>query len=628
MLHAPPVTLDIEDDLEDNEEPFSEQRLGIRLHDDLDEALAQPPPEKTGLELVDDLGEPGDLPPAEAPEMELHDDLHESVGHLPSTVKTHSIHEDLDDPVICPTTDQAINGRKLVDDLGEPAAICQAAHWEEMRFPGQLRDDLDDAQDTKNGSSPVGAGSNPGHLYDDLDELVVDELISEVSDLMLHGRSSSCKRWEQDRGQFSNLEAASANSAANRSSYTPGNPPLQAKTITFMAPTNQERKNTQHTCGNGPKLRLPEVQDKATQQKVDQTSALELLNSTSSGTTPTEAARDGIFRRKGSKRRHHVGVQMLREGPQETQGEDFTQISGTDSQKSRYSGTLQTMLGSNGARKPSCAVPAAGRIPALSMLPQSDETELQTMESCPRSARTSPERRSRQTYSAPVISHNDRVCHVQSRSCGFKRYLESKHSYAPASEPISKPPPSFLLRNNESPPSQPQSPLLVPSFSPPGSPSSPSSQSEDIMPSSPSPSLSRTPSQHEGPPRPTDGTRASQHEETSSLTIPVTLPARVAPLPLSCAIGSAPKPASTTTGTSPASASVTSSSSKLGTLNSAVRRPSVGSRGSQHPVQTETVLARIDAVLAAVTTYRQRGQTPELVLPARTRWQDLQLCSA
>ena len=561
LLGDLPVPVKLEDDLGDLVDPFRAYRLRLRMRDDLDEPLTQPPPQRTRLELVDDLDEPEDV--SEASETEFHDDLHELVEPRQPVGMSRGdgLHDDLNEPVVDPPSDPRMNEHALLDDLEEPVATRQPSNRE-------LLDDLDDPVETGQGSPPRAVGSNLDHLYDDLDELLVDELISEVSDLVLQGRNSVRGRGEQDRENLGGQsETSSANSATTRSSaHHAAKSPLHSA---HFSQATQGENSTPHLRRN--------VQ---TQQ------------------SPPEITR---------KTRHVDTEQRSTDSFEETQ----------------YAGLQTAMEGPrchvNKPQSSSSAVLVAGDVPKRLSSSQVIAAEARTSSS--RSANNSDKRFTGEIRIDVVGSQSARGCPVQPQLCQSNDNPKPMHSNTPAScRPMSNAThlSAFAPRIAGSQLSPPPSPLLLPRSSSHGPSTSPSSQSEVVPPPALLSMSSGTPSHHHKSPTPPPmaATALPQHIETTAPCPPINDGALL-PLPHK-ETAEPPPPVTPATSRAPAHESCAP----------VVRLRPASKRGARRAVQTETVVARIDALLAAVTACRQRGETPELVLPAKTRWRDLQLCSA
>ena len=615
LLSDLPVTTSVklEDDLGDPARQFGDQGLGLRMRDDLDEPLEQPPLQRSRFELVDDLDEPEDLP--EASETEFRDDLHELEEPPPPARMTldNDLHDDLDDPVVCPQSDPRMNDHGLFDDLDEPIAAHQPAHHE-------LKDDLDEYVETGQGSSTSTVGSELDHLYDDLDELVVDELISEVSDLVLQGRCSSGGRKEGDLGDFrSQLGTYSADPATRRSSADQD--ARSAHHAANFIPISQERQDALYMSHSESRRESPEIRGATNHQTAsERTATVGNSNSIPSGETSTSDARGGAPRNKNLQAMQHVKVQQMPpESSHSTQHTEADRRSTYDSQKTRCDGSRPTLVGPDLSHRSDAAVSTAGDVPRWSA-----SSAAVAVTKARNSSSQSAENWSKCFPSGirpgSVGPQCAGECHVrwQLRQSGDEP--EPMHSNTPAShEPMlsdAAPSSNFPPENGGSqpPPSPPQLPLLQPRSASARPPSPSSSQSELLLPP---PLLPLTSNDDKlPPPPPTEATARPQHAETSASCPPInnnSLP------PLPPVVAAAPRPPMT-----PA----TSTSSAQGSGISAVPRYPTGDRVPRRPVQTETVVERIDALLAAVTACRQRGETPELLLPAKTRWRDVQLCSA
>ena len=192
--------------------------------------------------------------------------------------------------------------------------------------------------------------------------------------------------------------------------------------------------------------------------------------------------------------------------------------------------------------------------------------------------------------------------------------VQGKCIVQPAPLGSSVSPPDLPSRDIEWQPSPPQSPLLLPR-SPSPKPQLPAApRPEDVVTRAPLLPLTGAPSQHDGlPPPPSTETALTSH---SVETIAPGLP--VSPVPSPPHLTEAP-------GDSPPRVPEPGPLPTVGPGDWAAPRPDGDVR---RPVQPGTVLARVDALLAAVAGCQQRGETPELLLPARTRWRDVRLCSA
>ena len=615
LLRDLPVPVKLEDDLGDLVDPFRAYRLRLRMRDDLDEPLTQPPPQRTRLELVDDLDEPEDV--SEESETEFHDDLHELVEpRQPAGMsRVDGLHDDLNEPIVDPPSDPRMNEHALLDDLEEPVATRQPSHRE-------LLDDLDDPVETGQGSPPRAVGSNLDHLYDDLDELLVDELISEVSDLVLQGRNSVRGRGEQDRENLGGpSETSSANSASTRSSaHHAAKSPLHSA---HFPQATQGENSTPHLRRNESKLSERLVLTARHLIASEQTT-IDNANSTSSSEISISVEAGSIVPDKGSQMTRQVQAQQSPpESIHKTRHVDTEQRSTDSSEETQYAGLQTAVEGPrchvNKPQSSSSAVLVAGDVPKRLSSSQVIAAEARTSSS--RSANNSDKRFTGEIRIDVVGSQSARGCPVQSQLCQSNDNPKPMHSNTPASSrPMSSAThlSAFAPRIAGSQLSPPPSPLLLPRSSSHGPSASPSSQSEVIPPPALLSMSSGTPSHHHKPPTPPPmaATALPQHIETSAPCPPIN---DGAPLPLPHKeTAEPPSPVTPATSTAPAHESCAP----------VVRLRPASSRGARRAVQTETVVARIDALLAAVTACRQRGETPELVLPAKTRWRDLQLCSA
>ncbi|XP_043216629.1 uncharacterized protein LOC122378966 isoform X2 [Amphibalanus amphitrite] len=602
LLYGLPVTVPIkledghahetlEDDLDDLVEPYTERRHGFRVRDDLDEPVVQSSWQRTRLQMVDDLDEPEEY--ARAFATECRDDLHEPADlPLPAPVASvHDLRDDLDEPAPRPLPETVEHNNALFDDLEEPAASPCRARQNERSSRVELRDDLADPDVDDHASHQRGTGSKLDHLYDDLDEVLVDELISEVSDLMLQshgsvheGAETTCRFSRESTASFTDdisrhslvRQGTQPSLHAAQGSKTPSTSQGDvAKRLCFeesehrMQGTHdaetqntakRHRRECQPTVG---RLETGKRSVETVQGKVTRTSSPTVASQSS---MPAVSAAEGLRHADAAPKTAAVSIR----GVEEHAGLPIADVSGNESEVNTPTANPRC-IDELTARSISCEA-NVGTEAVSQDTPASGKHDT-----------SYPKDTSRPTSQQSPLLLDTPQSPVRWTSLPLQRSKEKGPSQLPTSPPLLRAvttESSYLL------------PMQVDAAAP-VQPLETSSQTSAGMPVSCS-QHKCTGSETSTPPT-EDNTQAHVSKGVSE--------------------------------NSPPAASAASTSAAKPPRKTRAARLAARSRDPRRPVQMETVLARIDALLAAVATCRERGETPELLLPAKTRWRDLQLCT-